>query len=188
MSTWVQLGQPLYFWSGSTPSFFPTTIRLLRDHVYSLWINNNPNVHVILTFLYTQIRGTVKLRISHLCTAIGALPSTSCTASLKPQSLSNSGVCELKLSPMGICAVPSVDSLKKWGVLTQKPASQQQGCRCALWRLKNEKFTLKSTHKKVLFKKSLRNYTLADFTALKVWKSFKLLVSFQEKGKTYKHS
>lgn len=152
MSTWVQLGQPVYFWSGSTPSFFPTTIRLLRDHVYSLWINNNPNVHVILTFIYTKIRGIVKLRISHLCTAIGTLPSTCCTAPLKPQSRRNSGVCELKLSPMGICARASGDSLKKWGDLTQKPASEWQGSRCALWILKNEKCTLQSTHKKVLFR------------------------------------
>lgn len=152
MSTWVQLGQPAYFWSGSTPSFFPTTIRLLRDHVYSLWINNNPNVHVILTFIYTKIRGTVKLRISHQCTTIGTLPFRCHTAPLKPQSLSNSEVCELKLSPVGICARVTKDSFKKWVYLTQKPASEQQGSRCALWMLKNEKFTLKSTHKKVLFR------------------------------------
>lgn len=121
MSTRVQLGQPVYFWSGPTLSFFATTGRLLRDHIYSLWINNNPNVHVILTFTCTKIRGTVKLRNSHLCTAIGTLPYTRSTALLKPQTLSNSVVCELKRSPVGICAVASVDLLRKWRDLTQKP-------------------------------------------------------------------
>jgi len=67
----------------------------------------------VINFIYTKIRETVKLRISHLCTAIGTMPYTHGTALLKPQSPNNSAVYELKLSPVGICAVASIDSLKK---------------------------------------------------------------------------
>lgn len=148
MSTGVQLGQPVYFWSGSTPSFFPTTGRLLRDHVYSLWINNNPNVHVILTFIYTEIRGTVKWRNSHLCTAIGTLPYTHSTAILKPQSPNNSVVYELKLSPAGICAVASVDSLQKWRDRTQKSESAVARLQMCVTNVKEWKTYIKSNRQK----------------------------------------
>ena len=148
MSTGVQFGQPAYFWSGSTLSFFPTTGRLLGDHVYSLWINNNPNVHVILTFIYTEIRRTVKLRISHLCTAIGTLPYTHSTALPKPQSPNNSVVCELKLSPVGICAVASADWLKKWRDLTQKPESAVARLQMCIMNVKEWKIYIKSNTQK----------------------------------------
>lgn len=143
MSTGVQLRQPVYFWSGSTLSFFPATSRLLKDHTFNLWINNNPNVHVILTYKgYTKIRGTVKLRISHLCTAIGTVPYTHNTALPKPQSPNNSVVHQL--SPMGNWAVAGVDSLKKWGDQTQKSESTVARLQMCIMNVKEWKIYIKS--------------------------------------------
>lgn len=151
MSTQVQLGQPAYFWSGSTLSFFPTTGSLPKDHVYSLWINNNTNVHVILTFTYTKIRGTAKLIMSHLCSAIGTLPYTPSTALLKPQSPSNSVVCELKLSHMGISAMASIDSLKKWRDLMQKPESEVARLQMCIMNVKEwKKYTKSNTQTSIV--------------------------------------
>lgn len=169
MSTQVQLGQPAYFWSGSTLSFFPTTGSLPKDHVYSLWINNNTNVHFNLIFIHTKIRGTVKLIMSHLCSAIGTLPYTPSTALLKPQSPNNSVVCELKLSPMGICAMASIDTLKNWRDLMQKPESPVARIQMCIMNVKEWKiYTKTNTQTSIVYKVTKELHTNSQH---KVWKA-----------------